>query len=386
MSGERILVPVSKSPTLRQTVEFAVRRALEDGPGHVHFVFAHSAELTDPASTTAERDIDMSSAQGLLDRAAVWAKEDAGDHVEELTVETGQIGMDEPLFSAEDLARVLVETANRHDIERIVIDPEYDPGIGAPFIRPLEFELTRFDGITVEAAPRTRRIRRMPLLVRSTPVQIGALFAISFLFYQLLAGTISTFDLVTGAISGTIVAVGLSRVIFSRDPTRFSLLHVLRHFVYVPYLLVQIIKSNVLVAAVILHPKLPIDPRLTRVRPAVWGALPITTLANSITLTPGTLTVRVEDEDLVIHTLIPDAREDLFDGGLERAVRFVYYGLKAATIPSPRERGDSEIIDFDRTAPSRATDSIDASDSTQSATDRNDNRQESDTSSEGEQE
>ena len=77
---------------------------------------------------------------------------------------------------------------------------------------------------------------------------------------------------------------------------------------------------------------------------AVWGGSPLTTLANSITLTPGTLTVRAEGQDLYVHALFPSAREGLFAGTLERAVRFVFYGRAAAAIATPAERGDTELL------------------------------------------
>lgn len=344
MAGERLLVPVSDSEGLRQTVEHAVSRALADGRGTIRFVVVEPSELTagaEPPGTT--RDPGVETAQDLLDRVSVWADEDAGDRSEELTVETSHIGLDRYLFSPEDVAEVLADEATTNDIDLLILNPEYDPGIGAPFLRPLEAELARLD-LEIEEAPLARPARRRPLLLRSSPVQAGSLFFASFLFYQVLAGSLVAFDLVTGAVSATIVAVGLSRVTFHRDPGVESLLRVGRLAVYVPYLLWEIIKANVIVAAVILRPSLPIDPRMTRISPAVWGALPLTALANSITLTPGTLTVRVDGENLVVHTLVTGAREDLFEGGLERGVRFTFYGRKGMSIPSPRERGATEIL------------------------------------------
>lgn len=348
MSANRLLVPVSDSSTIRQTVEYAVKTALEEGPGHVRFVYLSPREYDHDIPSGAEHVRDFESAETLLDRVAVWARQDAGDHAEELTVETGFVGEDQFLFSPEDVAKTLLTEATRQGIEHIIIDPEYDPGIGSPLVRPLEFELAQLGSATIEEAPVRRQTRRMPLLVGSSPVQIGAIFGVAFIFYQLLAGSINTFDLVTGVISATIVAVGLRRVTFNQDPNRRSLVRLGRLGIYTPYLLWEILKSNVLVAAVILHPRLPIEPRLTRIRPAVWGGLPITTLANSITLTPGTLSVRVEENHLIVHTLVPEAREDLFAGGLERAVRFVFYGRKAMSIPTPKERGDTEILDSAR--------------------------------------
>jgi len=138
----------------------------------------------------------------------------------------------------------------------------------------------------------------------------------------------------------------LHRITFS-DRLRLRTLgpQLVRLVIYTPYLLYEIIKSNLLVSYVILHPRLPIEPRMTEVECAVWGGMPVTTLANSITLTPGTLTVRAHGRELVVHSLIPAAREGLFDGGLERGVRFVFYGRRALALATPRERGDCRVLD-----------------------------------------
>jgi len=347
-SDSAILVPVAQSTDLRETVDYAVDAALADGPGRLHFVYVHPSDTTDrlvvdsdgaePAGSGEEQ------ASELLERVRIWATEDAGDRAEELQVETAQIGANRYIFSPEEVARLLVGQAHTAGCDRVIFDPEYDPGIGAPLLQPLKSELERLSDLAVEEARTTRPARRGPLLSGSTPLQVGVLFGISFLFYQALSGSLVLFDFVTGAISATIVAVALSRVTFAADPTRFAPLRLLRMILYIPYLLWEILKANVAVSAVILHPRLPIEPRMTRIRPAVWGAFPVTTLANSITLTPGTLTVRMQGQHLAVHTLIPSAREDLFDGGLERAVRFVFYGRRAARIASLRERGETEIL------------------------------------------
>lgn len=351
MSDDRILVPVTRSATLRQTVEYAVQTALAgEGESYVRFTYVHPPEAgggqeqTFASADREELDAAIKSSSELLNRVSVWAGEDAGDEEDRLTVETSQIGRDRYLFSPQDVADAIATEARDAGVNRIILDPEYDPGIGAPFLRPLEVELTRVSDCRIEEASVTVATRRSPLSIGGTPLQIGAIFGISFVFYQILGGTFDFFDLVTGALSATIVAVGLSRVTFSSDPTKYAPRRIARMGVYIPYLLWEIVKSNIQIATVILHPRLPIDPRMTRIKPAVWGGLPVTTLANSITLTPGTLSTRVEGRTLKVHTLVPGAREDLFDGGLERAVRFVFYGRKAMGIPSLREREACEIL------------------------------------------
>ena len=343
MSADRILVPVSESSTLRQTVEYVVETALGgDGGGSVRFIFVHPPEISAEFDEATERDVDSADAEELFNRIRVWAEEDADGAA--LTVETGHIGTEEYLFSPTDIATAIAAEADDHDTGRVVLDPEYDPGVGPPLLRPLEYELARFEGFTVEEAPVTRATRRTPLLAGSTPIQAGALFGIAFLFYQFLASSLAPFDLVTGTISGIIVALSLSRITFRQDPSGETVVQLVRLAVYTPYLLWEIVKANIAVAVVILDPRLPIDPRMTRIQPAVWGALPVTALANSITLTPGTLTVRVQGRQLMVHTLVPGARQDLFDGGLERGVRFVFYGRQAMRIAGLGERGDAENL------------------------------------------
>ena len=86
-------------------------------------------------------------------------------------------------------------------------------------------------------------------------------------------------------------------------------------------------------------------PRTRTVSVPGVSVMLLASAVTGITLTPGTLTVRVRGRGMVVHTLIPAAREGLFDGALERAVRFVFYGRRALAVASPRERGDCRIID-----------------------------------------
>ena len=343
MSSKKLLVPLSETETLRQTVEYAVERALDD-EGTVRFVVVYvpDAAVGDVAATELPRDTE--AAEELLDRVEIWAEDDAGDDADAVTIETSIVGLDEYLFSPEDVARTLNQELAEQDLDTIVLDPEYDPGVGSPLLRPLANELDAL-GISYEIASVTRPTRRGPLLAGSSPLRVGATFLAAFVFYMLLAANpFYWFEWVTGIMAATIVAVSMSRLTFSRDPDGSTLLVLARHIVYVPYLLWEIIKANVAVSAVILRPSMPIDPRLTRIRPAVWGSLPVTVLANSITLTPGTLTVRVKNDMLYVHTLLPSVRQDLYDGGLERAVRYVFYGRDAMAIPTPEERGDTENL------------------------------------------
>jgi multicomponent Na+:H+ antiporter subunit E len=62
-----------------------------------------------------------------------------------------------------------------------------------------------------------------------------------------------------------------------------------------------LVKSNFRLAAIVLSPSLPIEPGIVKVRTRLKSRMGRLMLANSITLTPGTLTVEMEGEWLYVH-------------------------------------------------------------------------------------
>ena len=91
-----------------------------------------------------------------------------------------------------------------------------------------------------------------------------------------------------------------------------KMLNPLRWFwaaVYVLVLAYQIFKANLQVAYIVLHPDLPIRPGVVRVRTSLKTTAARVVLANSITLTPGTFTLDLDDEEgvLYVHWLVVEA-------------------------------------------------------------------------------
>jgi len=86
-----------------------------------------------------------------------------------------------------------------------------------------------------------------------------------------------------------------------------------RFWLYLPWLLKEILRANLHVARIILDPKLPISPILVHYRGSQRTDLGKALYANSITLTPGTITIGVSGNDFHIHSLTwvdVDGREE----------------------------------------------------------------------------
>lgn len=91
-------------------------------------------------------------------------------------------------------------------------------------------------------------------------------------------------------------------------------------FSYWPWLLWQIVLSNLDVAKRILDPRLPISPTLITLRPTQRSDLGRVIYANSITLTPGTVTTALSGDTLEVHALTREAADSLLEGDMDRRV------------------------------------------------------------------
>ena len=89
---------------------------------------------------------------------------------------------------------------------------------------------------------------------------------------------------------------------------------------YWPWLIWEIVKSNIDVARRILDPALPISPCMVRVKTTQGSDLGQVIYANSITLTPGTVSIVVEDDSILVHAVAKELADDLETGEMDRRV------------------------------------------------------------------
>jgi len=130
---------------------------------------------------------------------------------------------------------------------------------------------------------------------------IPVMFATLLLFWLMLMGRLTVDVLVIGVLASLVIALlypnGLSFFTELRA-TPEAFVAGLRYF---GYFFKELVKSNLRLAAVVLSPSLPIKPGIVKVRTRLKSRMGRLMLANSITLTPGTLTVEMDGEWLYIH-------------------------------------------------------------------------------------
>lgn len=89
---------------------------------------------------------------------------------------------------------------------------------------------------------------------------------------------------------------------------------------YWPWLVKEIVVSGWQVTRIILDPRLPIEPTLVRFRPGQRTQVGLATHANSITLTPGTVSIDVSEDEFLVHALTREGAEGVRSGDMDARV------------------------------------------------------------------
>lgn len=126
-------------------------------------------------------------------------------------------------------------------------------------------------------------------------------FIISYGLWLLLTLTTNVDHLIAGvivALTGTIIYGGY----FTEQPAKFlQPYRLVWLLLYIPIFLWLMIKANIDVAYRVLDPRLPVKPGIVKVHTTLRTNIAKVFLANSITLTPGTMTCEIDGEYLYIH-------------------------------------------------------------------------------------
>lgn len=146
-------------------------------------------------------------------------------------------------------------------------------------------------------------------------------FLILFGFWILLSGHFDFFYLGLGVICSLLVTWLSHDLLIGEASSKSLLIRAARLIAYLPWLLYQIAVANLDVAYRVLHPGMPIEPELLEVDADLKSAYGKITLAHSITLTPGTVTIDIRKGQYVVHTLSRKSADGLLRGVLQARVK-----------------------------------------------------------------
>jgi multicomponent Na+:H+ antiporter subunit E len=147
------------------------------------------------------------------------------------------------------------------------------------------------------------------------------LFIIGFLVWLLLNWRPDEQEIIIGALAAALVAY-LTGGLFTTRPHLFR--HVSRYLwflYYIPVFIWECVKANIDVAFRVIHPAKPLNPGIVKVKTSLKNDTALTFLANSITLTPGTLTVDVDKKNGILYIHWIDVKSKDIEKATETIVK-----------------------------------------------------------------
>jgi multicomponent Na+:H+ antiporter subunit E len=154
-------------------------------------------------------------------------------------------------------------------------------------------------------------------------------FLTLLLFWIMLNGSVAVDTLIVGAVAAFLITLFFKKGMLCFAELRLTPRALIATVQFVVYFFKEMIKSNFKLATIVLKPTLPINPGIVKVRTKLKSPMARLLLANSITLTPGTLTIELEGEWLYVHWVtvesadIEEATQSIVTG-FERYLEVMY--------------------------------------------------------------
>jgi len=127
------------------------------------------------------------------------------------------------------------------------------------------------------------------------------LFILLELIWFALTSSLHSQEIITGIFVSFIISLFLWKRYLELNIPLLNLKKIIFSVLYILVLFKEIIKSNIDVAYRVIHPKMPIKPGIVIIKTGLKQDIAKMLLANSITLTPGTFTLDIIDDMLLIH-------------------------------------------------------------------------------------
>ena len=144
---------------------------------------------------------------------------------------------------------------------------------------------------------------------------MSSLIVIYLLYWIVLSERFTVEGIIVGSLISTAVFyfnIGLK--------TKINFKKLKYWLVYFIILIREIVISNIHVAKIVLSPNMDISPKLVKIKTEIKSGLNKSIFANSITLTPGTLTINVFDDELLIHCLEYKSEMELQNSKFEKII------------------------------------------------------------------
>ena len=161
------------------------------------------------------------------------------------------------------------------------------------------------------------------------PLQFINLWFTLLLIWLIANGTLATDTVITGVVVSAIIALAFSSFARVYSVIRWSPKVIFYYLVYLGVFFIELVKANLNVMRLVFSPRIDIEPGIVEIKTGLESPIGRLALANSITLTPGTLVVDIKDDSLFIHWINigatdPIAATEAISARFEKLLKVIY--------------------------------------------------------------
>lgn len=147
------------------------------------------------------------------------------------------------------------------------------------------------------------------------------LFFLLTLFWVTLSSSVSVESVISGILVSCFVIVNSQELKFSSDELpKFTIKTFFNLFYLLVVLIIEVLKANYYIAKIVLGPNLKIKPQLIKIEVKPKNDFNRFLYANCITLTPGTLTVDINENCFIVHALTDESAKSLKNNNIEKII------------------------------------------------------------------
>lgn len=161
------------------------------------------------------------------------------------------------------------------------------------------------------------------------PLQFLNLWLTLFLIWLIANATLAQETVLTGAFISAVIALSFASFARVYSVIRWSPVVIFYYLKYLAVFMIELVKANVNVMILVFSPRIDIRPGIVEIKTELKSPIGRLALANTITLTPGTLVVDIIDDSLFVHCIIigstdPVKATEEISGRFEKLLKNIY--------------------------------------------------------------
>ncbi len=161
------------------------------------------------------------------------------------------------------------------------------------------------------------------------PLQFLNLWLTLFIIWVIANGTLAYNTLIAGVVISAVIALAFASFARVYSVIRWSPKIIYYYLMYLGVFIIELVKANLNVMSLVFSPQIDIKPGIVEIKTKLTSPIGRLALANSITLTPGTLVVDIKGDSLFIHwinisTTDPVAATEAISARFEKYLKVIY--------------------------------------------------------------